>query len=32
MYYTNVLDLIGNTPLISLEETKGFRFMLKLNF
>ena len=23
MYYTNVLDLIGNTPLISLEETTG---------
>ena len=23
MYYTNVLDLIGNTPLISLEKSTG---------
>ena len=25
MYYNSVLDLIGNTPLISLEETTGLR-------
>ncbi len=32
MYYTNVLDLIGNTPLISLEETTGLQLYAKAEF
>ncbi len=32
MYYTNVLDLIGNTPLISLEETTGLQIFAKAEF
>ena len=32
MYYTNVLDLIGNTPLISLEQTTGLNIFAKAEF
>ena len=32
MYYTNVLDMIGNTPLISLEQTTGMRIYAKAEF
>ena len=32
MYYKNVLDLIGNTPLLSLEETTGFKIFAKAEF
>ena len=32
MYYTNVLDLIGNTPLISLEQTTGLQLFAKTKF
>ncbi len=32
MYYTNVLDLIGNTPLISLEQTTGLHIFAKAEF
>ena len=32
MYYTNVLDLIGNTPLISLEQTTGLPIYAKAEF
>lgn len=32
MYYKNVLDLIGNTPLLSLEETTGCRIYAKAEF
>ena len=32
MYYTNVLDLIGNTPLISLEQTTGLQLYAKAEF
>ncbi len=32
MYYTNVLDLIGNTPLISLEKTTGLKIYAKAEF
>ncbi|MCR5794603.1 MAG: cysteine synthase A [Solobacterium sp.] len=32
MYYRNVLDLIGNTPLISLEETTGLQIYAKAEF
>ena len=32
MYYKNVLDLIGNTPLLSLEETTGFKIYAKAEF
>ncbi len=32
MVYTNVLDLIGNTPLISLEETTGLQVFAKAEF
>lgn len=32
MYYTNVLDLIGNTPLISLEQTTGLNLYAKAEF
>ncbi len=32
MYYTNVLDLIGNTPLISLEQTTELKIFAKAEF
>ena len=32
MYYTHVLDLIGNTPLISLEQTTGLQIYAKAEF
>jgi len=32
MYVSNVLDLIGNTPLISLEETTGLNIFAKAEF
>ena len=32
MYITNVLDLIGNTPLVSLEETTGLQIYAKAEF
>lgn len=32
MYYTNVLDMIGNTPLISLEQTTGLHIYAKAEF
>ena len=32
MYYNNVLDLIGNTPLISLERTTGLQIYAKAEF
>ena len=32
MYYTNILDLIGHTPLISLEETTGLPIYAKAEF
>ncbi len=32
MYYTDVLDLIGNTPLISLEKTTGLELYAKAEF
>lgn len=32
MYYTNVLDLIGNTPLISLEQTTSLQLYAKAEF
>ena len=32
MYYDNVLDLIGNTPLISLEQTTGLKLYAKAEF
>lgn len=32
MYYKNVLDLIGNTPLLSLEETTGYQIFAKAEF
>ena len=32
MYYTDVLDLIGNTPLISLEKTTGLQVYAKAEF
>ncbi len=32
MYYTDVLDLIGNTPLISLEQTTGLGLYAKAEF
>ena len=32
VYYTNVLDLIGNTPLISLEQTTGLQLYAKAEF
>ena len=32
MYYSNVLDLIGNTPLMSLEETTGLNIYAKAEF
>ena len=32
MYYSNVLDLIGNTPLVSLEQTTGLQIYAKAEF
>ncbi len=32
MYYSNILDLIGNTPLISLEESTGLKIYAKAEF
>ena len=32
MYYSNVLELIGNTPLLSLEETTGLKIYAKAEF
>ena len=32
MFYKSVLDLIGNTPLVSLEETTGLRLFAKAEF
>ena len=32
MYYDNVIDLIGNTPLISLEKTMGIPLFAKAEF
>ncbi len=32
MYYENILDLIGNTPLISLEQTTGLKIYAKAEF
>ncbi len=32
MYYSSVLDLIGNTPLISLEQTTGLQLFAKAEF
>ena len=32
MYYSNVLDLIGNTPLMSLEQTTGLQIYAKAEF
>lgn len=32
MYYNNVLDLIGNTPLMSLKETTGYEIYAKAEF
>lgn len=32
MYITNILDLIGNTPLLSLEETTGLQVYAKAEF
>jgi len=32
MYYSNILDLIGNTPLLSLEQTTGLQLFAKAEF
>ena len=32
MYYNNILDLIGNTPLLSLEESTGYHIYAKAEF
>ncbi len=32
MYYKNILDLIGNTPLMSLEQTTGLKLYAKAEF
>ena len=32
MYYSNILDLIGNTPLLSLEESTGCNIFAKAEF
>lgn len=32
MVYSNVIDLIGNTPLVSLKETTGFNIYAKAEF
>ena len=32
MYYNNVLELIGNTPLLSLQESTGCNIFAKAEF
>ena len=32
MYYSNIIDLIGNTPLLSLEESTGYNIYAKAEF
>ena len=32
MYYSNIIDLIGNTPLLSLEESTGYKIYAKAEF
>ncbi len=32
MYHKSVLELIGNTPLVSLEETTGLSLFAKAEF
>ena len=32
MYYNNIIDLIGNTPLLSLEESTGYHIFAKAEF
>ena len=32
MYYSNVIDLIGNTPLLSLKESTGYNIYAKAEF
>ena len=32
MYYSNVLDLIGNTPLLSLQSSTGYNIFAKAEF
>ena len=32
MYYNNVLDLIGNTPLMCLQESTGYNIFAKAEF
>ena len=32
MYYNNILELIGNTPLLSLKETTGYHIFAKAEF
>ena len=32
MYFNNVLDLIGNTPLMCLKETTGYNIFAKAEF
>lgn len=32
MYYSNILDLIGNTPLLSLKESTGYNIYAKAEF
>ena len=32
MYYSNIIDLIGNTPLLSLKESTGCNIFAKAEF
>ena len=32
MYYSNIIDLIGNTPLLSLKESTGYNIFAKAEF
>lgn len=32
MYYNNIIDLIGNTPLLSLEDSTGYHIFAKAEF
>ena len=32
MYYNDVLDLIGNTPLMCLQESTGYNIFAKAEF
>ena len=32
MYYSNVIDMIGNTPLFSFKESTGFNIFAKAEF